>query len=104
LIGEGLVSIDGERVEDPGRKITTGQTLTLADKATAGLGAAVSAVLNKPVGIVSAQPEPGQVPAARLLTRAALFGGQGEAPRKDASLAPLGRLDMDSRGLLILSE
>ena len=33
LIAEGLVSIDGETVEDAGRKILTGQTLTLADSA-----------------------------------------------------------------------
>ena len=31
LIEKGLVSIDGERVTDTGRKILPGQTLTLAD-------------------------------------------------------------------------
>jgi 23S rRNA pseudouridine2604 synthase len=103
LIARGLVSIDGERVEDPGRKIAPGQTLTLADAGEgAGLGG-FTAVVNKPVGVVSAQPEAGQVPAARLLTRAAL-AGEGEPPGRDARLAPLGRLDMDSRGLLLLSE
>ena len=29
LIGRGLVSVDGETVTDPGRKIASGQTLTL---------------------------------------------------------------------------
>ena len=55
LIADGLVSIDGERVDDAGRKILPGQTLTLADRAGEQL-AAFTAVLNKPVGYVSGQP------------------------------------------------
>ncbi len=104
LIARGLVSIDGERVEDPGRKIQTGQTLVLADRAQAQLEASLSVVLHKPVGIVSAQPERGQVPAARLLTREALWGSSPTIPSAGDSLPPLGRLDMDSRGLLLLSQ
>jgi 23S rRNA pseudouridine2604 synthase len=104
LIAQGLVSIDGEVVTDAGRKIAAGQTLTLADGATTGLGAAFSVVLNKPRGIVSAQPEAGQTPAVRLLTKDRLWGSAPAIPGKDSSLAPLGRLDMDSRGLLLLSE
>jgi 23S rRNA pseudouridine2604 synthase len=103
LIGQGLVSIDGETVEDAGRKILPGQTLTLADSAESALGAQLSVVLHKPV-VVSAQPELGQVPAVRLLTREALIGDSPTIPDRDTSVAPLGRLDMDSRGLLILSE
>ncbi|MFO1014178.1 MAG: pseudouridine synthase [Caulobacteraceae bacterium] len=102
LIAQGLVSIDGAAVTDAGHKIARGQTLTLADAAGAALGA-ITVILNKPVSYVSAQPEPGQTPAARLLTRQNLFGGQGDIPPRDASLPPVGRLDMDSRGLLILS-
>ena len=100
LISDGLVSIDGERVEDAGRKILPGQTLVLAERA----GAPFTAVVHKPVGIVSAQPERGQVPAVRLLTRQALWGEPAEIPSRDASLPALGRLDMDSRGLLLLSD
>ena len=106
LIAAGKVFIDGERVADAGRKIVPGQTLVLQDRADGANAAAggASFVLNKPVCFVSAQPEPGQTPAARLLTRANLWGGEGAAPDARASLAPLGRLDMDSRGLLILSQ
>ena len=102
LIGEGLVYIDGERVEDAGRKILTGQTLTLTDKAEARLEG-FTAVLNKPVGFVSGQPEPGYTPAVRLLTKVALVGEAPSIPASDLSLPPLGRLDLDSHGLLILS-
>jgi len=101
LIEKGLISIDGETVTDTGRKILPGQTLTLAD--TEG-PAALSVVLHKPMGIVSAQPEQGQVPAVRLLTHAALVGESPQIPDRDTRLAPLGRLDMDSRGLLLLSD
>jgi 23S rRNA pseudouridine2604 synthase len=104
LIARGLVAIDGETVADVGRKILPGQTLTLADAAEAELGGGLTVVLHKPVGVVSAQPEPGQVPAVRLLTRAALQGESPSIPDASTRLAPLGRLDMDSRGLLLLSE
>jgi 23S rRNA pseudouridine2604 synthase len=104
LIAQGLVTIDGEPVSDPGRKILAGQTLALNDSAQAHLETQLSVVIHKPVGLVSAQPEAGQVPAARLLTRAALFGPPAPIPSTSTRLAPMGRLDMDSRGLLILSE
>ena len=104
LIEAGLISIDGEVVADPGRKISRGQCLTLADRASNALASKITAIINKPVGFVSAQPEPGQTPAARLLTRRTLVGGGVQIPTPTTSLAPLGRLDLDSRGLLILSE
>lgn len=105
LISDGLVSIDGEVVEDVGRKILPGQTLVLADRATAKLDAAVTYMIHKPRDVVSAQPDPGQVPAARLLTRANLWGpAKGVAiPQSGDLLPPVGRLDKDSRGLLLLS-
>lgn len=103
LIEAGAVLIDGERVSDVGRKISAGQTLVLNDRAELGLGAQVSVMIHKPVGVVSAQPDPGQTPAARLLT-SERQAGSGAVPSSRASLPPLGRLDQDSRGLLLLSE
>jgi 23S rRNA pseudouridine2604 synthase len=76
--------------------------LTLADHAQGRLEG-FTAVLNKPVGYVSGQPEPGHVPAVRLLTAVAQVG-EGPVPDARASLPPLGRLDEDSRGLLLLSD
>lgn len=103
LIAAGAVLIDGERVSDAGRKISAGQTLVLNDRAELGLEAQISVMIHKPVGVVSAQPDPGQTPAARLLT-SERQAGSGSVPSSRASLPPLGRLDQDSRGLLILSE
>ena len=95
LIGQGLVRIDGEVVTDAGRKIERGQTLTLSDAAEAELAAGVTIVIHKPVGYVSGQPEPGKIPAVRLLTGANRVGA-GQPPAKDASLPPIGGLDEDS--------
>jgi 23S rRNA pseudouridine2604 synthase len=104
FIAQGLVTIDGLAVADAGRKIESGQTLTLADAATGVLQGALTVVLHKPAGVVSAQPEPGQIPAVRLLTALTLMGESPVIPGRETRLAPVGRLDMDSRGLLILSE
>jgi 23S rRNA pseudouridine2604 synthase len=101
LIAQGAVRIDGARVEDPGRKIEPGQTIEIGETVARPQ---FSIILNKPVGYVSAQPEGIQIPAARLLTRANLHGEAAHLPTKHTSLAPLGRLDQDSRGLLLLSE
>jgi len=101
LIAKGQVRIDGERVEDPGRKILPGQKIEVA---AAQVEPKISAVINKPVGVVSAQPEGDQIPAARLLTKTNLIGKAEALPTKTTSLPPLGRLDQDSRGLLLLSE
>jgi 23S rRNA pseudouridine2604 synthase len=101
LIAQGLVRIDGIRVDDPGRKIAPGQKLEVG---ASNARALFTIMLNKPVGVVSAQPERGQIPAARLLTSANLHGAATPIPSADTSLPPLGRLDQDSRGLLLLSE
>jgi len=102
LIANGLVSIDGETISDAGRKIQPGETLTLNDTAQAALASGMTLVLHKPVGYVSGQPDPGKIPAVRLLNKSNRIG-EGEIPARDASLPPIGRLDEDSRGLLLLS-
>lgn len=102
LIAAGMVTIDGESVTDAGRKIEPGQTLTLNDRGEAALASGVTILIHKPLGYVSGQPEPDKIPAVRLLTAENLIG-EGVPPAEDASLPPIGRLDEDSRGLLMLS-
>ena len=103
LILKGLVKVDGEAAT-AGQKIETGQTLTLLQKATRQLDNKLSLVFHKPEGIVSGTPEPGETPAVRLITAETLSGKAHAIPGRYNKLAPLGRLDKDSRGLLILSE
>ena len=104
LIARGQVHVGNEKVAEPGHKINPGETIQLNERATEALGEQITAVVHKPVGYVSAQPEGKQVPAARLLKKAALVGKASKLPSGATSLAPLGRLDQDSRGLLLLSE
>lgn len=99
LIADGCVRVNGSVVGDAGRRVQAGDMIEIDGADEAG----ATWVLNKPVGFVSAQPEHGQVPAARLLNMHQRFGPSGDPPGRDASLAPLGRLDQDSRGLLLLS-
>ncbi len=104
FIASGFVSVDGARTTDPGSRINPGQTLSLADKAGRRLDNQLSVVLNKPEGYVSGTPEADEVPAVRLIKRENLVGRAHAVPGHGNRLAPLGRLDKESRGLLILSE
>ena len=104
LIEQGLVRIDGETITSAGHKIEPGQTLTLDQDGTAALDARMTILYHKPIGIVSGQPEPGETPAIRMIRRANVFGPADIYPGFETKLAPVGRLDKDSHGLLILSE
>ena len=103
LILKGLVKVDGEAAI-AGQKIEAGQTLTLLQKATRQLDNRLSLIFHKPEGIVSGTPEAGEIPAVRLITAETLSGKAHAIPGRYNKLAPLGRLDKDSRGLLVLSE
>ena len=70
----------------------------------------VTILLHKPIGYVSGQPEDGHEPAVALLTEAnrwsedALGGKLRFTPAHLRGLAPAGRLDIDSTGLLVLTQ
>lgn len=103
LIESGRISIDGVAFTDAGRKIESGQTLTMDQGGAEVLDSRMTVIYHKPIGIVSGQPEPGETPAVRMIKRANVFGPANVYPDLDTKLAPVGRLDKDSRGLLILS-
>ena len=107
-IERGLVFVDGERITELGTKIFPGQRITLAGTAQAEQTARVTVLLNKPIGYVSGQPEPGYKPAVLLIGAdtqyAADKSGLRFRPSHLKGLAPAGRLDIDSQGLLVLTQ
>ncbi|MDC7684910.1 pseudouridine synthase [Asticcacaulis sp. BYS171W] len=104
FIAEGLVSVDGEVVRDAGRKVEAGQTVSFNPAAQSEIDSKLTVIYHKPVGIVSGQPEAGETPAVRMIRRPNHYGQLTQWPDQNSKLAPIGRLDKDSRGLLILSE
>lgn len=104
LISRGLVTVNETSAVDLGFKLTDGDFVSVTSAGLGHLKKQISVVLHKPVGYVSGQPEGEQVPAARLITQKNLHGSAPFLSSLKRSFAPLGRLDQDSRGLLILSE
>lgn len=108
LIARGWVFVDGERVDTLGVKVDPGRTVTLDPRARARQAGRVTILLNKPVGYVSGQPEKGYRPAAALIRAETRFAGDRSplrfSPAHRRGLAPAGRLDIDSQGLLVLTQ
>jgi 23S rRNA pseudouridine2604 synthase len=106
-IEQGLVLVNGERVVQLGTRATPDAVITLAGAAKARQAAQVTILLHKPIGYVSGQAEDGHLPAVTLV-------GTKTQWREDRSqrfqaghlrgLAPAGRLDIDSTGLLVLTQ
>lgn len=107
-IEQGLVYVDGVQITQLGTRIHPDQQITLAKAAQAQQISRVTILLNKPVGYVSGQPEPGYKPAVTLITAAARDPGdrspQRYSPAHLKGLAPAGRLDIDSQGLIVFTQ
>lgn len=108
LIERGWVCVDGVPVDTLGIRVSPQAEVTLLPEAERGLREQVTILLNKPVGYVSGQPEDGYPPAVALISAGAQYDPQGRAPRFHRGhlrgLAPAGRLDIDSTGLLVLTQ
>jgi 23S rRNA pseudouridine2604 synthase len=106
-ISRGLVLVDGVRIDTLGTKVLPHQTITLVEAAQLEQQSLVTILLHKPIGYVSGQPEKGYRPAVELITpenRATEFGGPVFRKEHLRGLAPAGRLDIDSKGLLVFTQ
>jgi 23S rRNA pseudouridine2605 synthase len=90
IIAKGLVTVGGEVVTDPARDVDAGDDVRVNGQPVAAEAREVW-VVNKPAGVVSTAREPGDRPAVVGLVKT------------NARLYPVGRLDADSTGLLLLT-
>ena len=89
IIAKGVVTVGGEVVTDPARDVGEGDDRV--DGAPVAAETREVWAVNKPAGVVSTAREPGARPAVVELVDTA------------ARLYPVGRLDADSTGLLLLT-
>ncbi|MBN9622855.1 MAG: rRNA pseudouridine synthase, partial [Actinobacteria bacterium] len=90
IIAKGVVTVGGEVVTDPARDVDDGDDVRV-NGAPIGAEAREVWAVNKPAGVVSTAREPGDRQAVVELVDSA------------ARLYPVGRLDADSTGLLLLT-
>jgi 23S rRNA pseudouridine2605 synthase len=92
VIADGRVSIEGEVVTDPARAVEQNARVTVDGKPLSGVEPRVTYALHKPVGVLStARDTYGRATVLDLV------------PAAGARLYPVGRLDADSSGLILLS-
>lgn len=106
-IERGWVRVDGQVVSELGSKAWPQQKITLDKRARQRQSARVTILLNKPVGYVSGQPEGRYRAAVSLITPQNQFRPDRSEPFQPGhlrGLAPAGRLDIDSQGLLVLTQ
>jgi 23S rRNA pseudouridine2604 synthase len=108
-IAHGYVRVDGRVVSELGSRVLPQQHISVAPEATQQQAQRVTVLINKPIGYVSGQAEDGYEPAVVLVTPANRWAGDRAAslrfsPAHLRHLAPAGRLDIDSVGLLVLTQ
>lgn len=105
---KGWVKVNGVTATLKGTPVTDKDIITLDQNGVQAQQKRVTILLNKPVGFVSAQAEKNYKPAASLFTKENQWtedkSGIRFHPGQHFGLAPAGRLDIDSNGLLILTQ
>jgi 23S rRNA pseudouridine2604 synthase len=107
-IERGLVSVDGEVVSELGTKISPDQDIELSADGQKMRQTQVAILLNKPIGYVSGQAEKNYKPAVHLIRPNARWTKDTSKREFNSGqlkgLVPAGRLDIDSTGLLVLTQ
>jgi 23S rRNA pseudouridine2604 synthase len=106
-IEQGWVLVNG-RPAEMGVKVGPNDRVEVDPRAKGHQDAQVTILLHKPMGYVSGQAEDGHEPAIMLINPRTHWAGDSSkrrfTPTQLRSLAPSGRLDIDSTGLLVLTQ
>jgi len=107
-IENGGVKVDGQVVTTLGVRVPRDARIDIDPAAKRHQSEQVTILLNKPVGYVSGQPEDDHKPAMVLIKPENRWAEDPSPLRFKAShlrgLAPAGRLDIDSTGLLVFTQ
>ena len=107
-IAKGWVRVDDQIASVLGSRVLPGQRVTVDAKAKFQQAQRVTVLINKPMGYVSGQAEDGYEPAFVLVQPQNQWREDDSGTRflreHLRSLVPAGRLDIDSVGLLVLTQ
>lgn len=111
-IEQGLVLLDGKVVDQLGSKAFRTQKVELLEKAAQNQSLKATVILNKPVGFISHLDDEKEFsPASSLITPDNYYNSNNREANSKRNpifnregLAPAGRLDIDSSGLLVLTQ
>ena len=107
-IENGWVKVNGAVVSTLGVRVPRDARIDIDPAAKSHQGEQVTILLNKPVGYVSGQPEDGHEPAMILIRPENRWAEDPSRtkflPGHLRGLAPAGRLDIDSTGLLVFTQ
>ena len=106
-IEQGWVMVNGQ-VAEMGMQVGSTDRITVEREAQAQQEQQVTVLLHKPMGYVSGQAEDGHEPAMVLFQARNQWNGDTTrirfSPAQFKGLAPAGRLDIDSVGMLVLTQ